>query len=114
MRPLLLAGLATAGLAVGCAAGGARQGVASGDVAGVHRGPLAAHLLLSGELEAERSAALPVPLTPNRQVQIRWLAADGAAVAVGERVIEFDNSDLARSLEDQRLAAFRAREELAS
>ena len=88
--------------------------MASADETSVHRGTLEAHLLLSGELEAERSAALPVPLTPNWQVQIRWLAADGAAVAAGERVIEFDNSDLARSLEDQRLAASRAREELAS
>jgi multidrug resistance efflux pump len=77
-----------------------------------HRGTFRQRLLLSGELEAERGEQLAVPRTNSFQLQIRWMAEDGAQVNAGDRVVEFDNSQFSSDLEEKRLSASDAGSEL--
>ncbi len=58
--------------------------------------------LLSGELRAVRSISLTGPRSEGR-LQIRWLAEDGAEVKQGERIAEFDPTNLIQRLEERRL-----------
>lgn len=78
----------------------------------VHRGSLTQTLLLSGELEAEHAVSLLTPRTQNWQVAIKWLAEDGAAVAKGDRVVEFDNSAVVEKLADLEITVVEAAVEL--
>jgi multidrug efflux pump subunit AcrA (membrane-fusion protein) len=80
----------------------------------VRRGAFQARVLLTGELEAVRSDTITVPRTPAWQVTIRWMAEDGSRVRAGEPVLELDNSQFSGDLEQKRLAASRAQNELAS
>jgi multidrug efflux pump subunit AcrA (membrane-fusion protein) len=80
----------------------------------VTRGTLEDRVTLTGEMEAASSENLVVPRTPAWILNIRWLVADGAVVAKGDRVAEFDSSAFAGSLEDKRLAVVRAASEVAS
>ena len=55
-------------------------------------------MLLTGELDALNSVELSVPHTPSFRLSLQWLAEDGIAVKAGERVAEFDNSQLTSTL----------------
>lgn len=87
--------------------GGGRPGVVE-----VHTGTLVRRVLLTGELQAVRAQEVMVPRTPQWQVAIRWMVADGTAVAAGQRVLELDNSAVTSNLEERRLAARRAADSL--
>jgi multidrug efflux pump subunit AcrA (membrane-fusion protein) len=58
--------------------------------------------LLSGELAAVRSTSIVTPRGRGR-LQIRWLAEDGAEVAEGDRLVDFDASNLIQTIEERRL-----------
>jgi len=77
------------------------------------RGELVTRLLLTGELEAASAERFGVPRTPSWEVQVRWLAEDGAAVVAGERVAEFDSGDLAQRRADAEVELARVEEEIA-
>lgn len=83
---------------VSTAGGGTRTGAVS-------RGDLADRVLLTGELEAGSSVELSVPRTDTWQLTIRWFAEDASLVKAGDRVLEFDNSEFTRGLEQKRIAA---------
>jgi multidrug efflux pump subunit AcrA (membrane-fusion protein) len=58
--------------------------------------------LLTGEIRALRSAGISVPQTESWQVQIKWIAEDGAEVREGDPVVEFDNARVLATLEERR------------
>lgn len=68
------------------------------------RGAFERRVLLTGALEADRAILLTVPRTPSWQVELRWIAEDGAAVRAGDRVAELDTSAFASELEDRETA----------
>jgi len=59
-------------------------------------------MLLTGVLRATEAENIVVPRTPSWQVQIRWLEEDGAQVTAGQKIIEFDNSAFAGTIEDKK------------
>lgn len=69
------------------------------------RGVFRRRELLTGELVPTRATPIVVPRTRAWNVQIRWLAEDGAEVELGEVLVEFDKSSLASRLEDLRISA---------
>jgi multidrug resistance efflux pump len=77
------------------------------------RGALRPRLLLTGELEAARALELKVPSTSSPQIQIRWMERDGTPVRSGQRLVELDNSSFTAELEEKRLTASQAADELA-
>lgn len=112
-RPLLviLAALGCAAALGGCAAPGsgsaeaaARGARAADDALTARRGDFERRVLLTGALEADRAVLLTVPRTPSWQVELRWIAEDGAAVRAGDRVAELDKSAFTSELEDQETA----------
>lgn len=117
---LLLLGLSGlgAGLSVwssACADAGARAEApgAAADALAVRRGALRPRVLLTGELVAERAVQLKVPrVKGNSQLQIRWMAEDGAEVARDQPVVEFDNSSFTSEIVEKRLQASEAHDEL--
>jgi multidrug resistance efflux pump len=58
--------------------------------------------LLTGELRSTRSVSIVAPRS-DRNLQIRWLAEDGADVAEGDRVVELDSGNELQSIEERRL-----------
>jgi hypothetical protein len=105
MKRIVLAG---ALLALSCARAVRQAPVAGAPASGegalaVTRGDFTSHAGLTGELVARQAAALYVPETPMWQVPVRWMEADGAEVKKGQRVVEFDNSAFASSLEEKKL-----------
>lgn len=70
----------------------------------VRRGTFERRVLLTGALEAEDALHLAVPRTPSWQVELRWLAEDGAAVRAGERVVELDSSEFVADLEEKEIS----------
>jgi multidrug resistance efflux pump len=78
----------------------------------VERGDVQRRLLLSGEIVAEEAAVAVAPMVRIWPLQVRWIAEDGAQVAAGERVIEFENSQLASRLQDQRSRILEERSKL--
>ncbi len=76
--------------------------VDAGSRLAVVRGDLTARMLLTGELVAEEAEPLVVPNANIWPVQIRWLAEDGIEVAAGDKLVEFDNSQLTSNLEQMR------------
>jgi multidrug efflux pump subunit AcrA (membrane-fusion protein) len=78
----------------------------------VHRGTLVERHLLTGVLEAIDGAEIKVPRTGEHRLQIQWLAPDGAMVADGDTVLEFDNSSFTANLDQQRTAVQRSRRTL--
>jgi multidrug efflux pump subunit AcrA (membrane-fusion protein) len=58
--------------------------------------------LLSGELGAVRSTSIVTPRGRGR-LQIRWLAEDGAEMKEGDRLVDFDASNLIQTIEERRL-----------
>ena len=77
-----------------------------------HRGSFQARLLLTGELQAVEADTIIVPRTPNWQMPIRWMEDDGAAVTQGQRVLELDSTQFSSDLQERRLTAARARNQL--
>ena len=84
----------------------------SKDALKVRRATFTRDVVLTGELEAARGAAITVPSLPNWQTSIKWLAADGLAVKQGERVVELDNSTFTSDLDSKRQAELQALQEL--
>ncbi len=80
----------------------------------VTRGDLTTRVLLTGELIAEDAEPLVVPNANIWPMQIRWLAEDGIEVRAGEKLVEFDNSQLASNLEEMRTRATEAANRLDS
>ena len=80
----------------------------------VTRGDFTSHFLLSGELMAEDAVVLIVPNANIWPVTVRWLEEDGAEVAKGDAIVEFDNSQLANNLEQLERSALEAANQLAS
>ena len=78
----------------------------------VTRGDLITRVLLTGELVAEEAEQLVVPNVNIWPVQIRWLAEDGIEVAAGDRVVEFDNTQLTSNLEQLRVQVIEAANQL--
>lgn len=74
----------------------------------VHRGTLVQRHLITGDLEAIESTEIKVPRTSEHRLQIQWLATDGAMVAEGDTVLEFDNSSFTANLDQQRTAVQRS------
>ncbi len=114
--PRRLAGLALAALAAAGCAGAGAEVPAAAPAAGppvVRRGDLTRRVLLTGELRAARARDLVVPRAPTWRVQIRWLEEDGAEVAAGQKVVEFDSSEFTSDLEEKRLALGEKENELA-
>jgi len=75
-------------------------------------GTLRPRALLTGELRAARAQDVVIPRSPTWQMQIRWMAEDGTRVRRGEKVLELENDEFARALEDKRLEAAQKAEEL--
>ncbi|MEM7352826.1 MAG: efflux RND transporter periplasmic adaptor subunit [Acidobacteriota bacterium] len=107
-----------AGTVLACAGSEASTGAAPSEPAAgrlqVYRGDLVARVLLTGELEAEDGEQLVVPNTNTWPVQVRWLAEDGAEVRQGDKVAEFDDSQLAANLEEMIAQAIEAASRLSS
>jgi len=70
-------------------------------------------LVLTGELAAVNAAVVTVPRTPNWIIQIRWMEVEGTAVKKGQKVIEFDSSSFANTLQEKELAFSESKAELA-
>ncbi|HSP16451.1 MAG TPA: efflux RND transporter periplasmic adaptor subunit [Thermoanaerobaculia bacterium] len=78
----------------------------------VRRGRFVRELTLTGELEAARGEAITVPMLPQWQSSIKWLAADGAEVKQGERVAELDNSTFTTDLDSKKQTELQVLQEI--
>ncbi len=78
----------------------------------VRRADFKDDVVLTGELEAARGAAITVPDLPDWQTSIKWLAVDGDEVKQGDRVVELDNSTFTTSLDSKRQAELQALQEM--
>ncbi len=58
-------------------------------------------LLFTGEVFSQQAQEIFVPLTNNWQARISMMLEEGTRVEVGDVVVEFDGSDVARQLEQQ-------------
>ncbi|HVS33114.1 MAG TPA: HlyD family efflux transporter periplasmic adaptor subunit [Thermoanaerobaculia bacterium] len=77
----------------------------------VRRGTFTSDVVLTGELEAARGAAITVPSLPNWQTSIKWLSDDGVKVRQGDRVVELDNTTFVSDLDSKRQAELQALQE---
>jgi HlyD family secretion protein len=59
--------------------------------------------LLTREVRAVRSLEINTPQTESWQLQIKWLAEDGAEVREGDPVVELDSTSVVQNLEETRL-----------
>jgi multidrug resistance efflux pump len=80
----------------------------------VERGPLVQRHLLTGELAAESAVAFVAPNVGQWPIQIQALPLNGSVLRAGEVVVEFDSSQLAANLDNQRMAVLRAAADLES
>jgi len=78
----------------------------------ISRSDVQDRLLLMGEIDAVTAENLVVPRTAQWQIQLRWLAAEGADVKAGDTVAEFDNAAFVADLEERKLAAAQAANEV--
>src|SRR5438270_13767616 len=78
----------------------------------VRRGTFVNQIVITGELEAARGAAVTVPELPEWQTSIKWLAPDGTEVKAGGRVAELDNTSIATNLDQKTQARTQAEQEL--
>ncbi len=85
---------------------------APSDVLRARRGSFTRALTLTGELEAARGQAITVPVLPQWQSSIKWLAADGAQVKKDERVVELDNSTFTTDLDSKRQTELQVLQEI--
>lgn len=88
----------------------ARRGSpSSGREAQVMRSPLVEDVFyLTGDLKAARSLEVRVPQGATWQVQIKWLAEDGAELKEGDPIVEFDSSSAKQAIEEKRMAVTQA------
>ena len=110
MPRIVIAALAAMVSVGGCS--GSRTPSEGPREASVERRPVEDVFLLTGEIEAVRSALIATPML--EQPQIRWLADDGAPVAEGDPVVEFDSASLLAKLEEQRTRLVQAEIQLES
>ncbi len=111
--PLLLAAILALASCAGDVGAQHASRLAGGSVElTVRRGDLRPRLLLTGELVASRAEELTVPRTPTWQAQIRSIAQEGSPIKAGQPVVELDNSAFTTDLEQKRLAAAEAANEL--
>jgi multidrug efflux pump subunit AcrA (membrane-fusion protein) len=92
---------------------GDAEPAASSDALSVTRGDLQERLLLTGALDAVSAENLTVPRTPLWLLQLQWLEVEGTQVHAGQKVAEFDNSAFTAALNEKRLAALQAADDLA-
>jgi hypothetical protein len=78
----------------------------------VRRGTFINGIVITGELEAARGAAITVPPLPSWQTAIKWLAPDGVELKAGERVAELDNTAITTELDQKNQSETQARQEL--
>lgn len=106
MGSRLTCALAAAALACGggaaCRPGRADSGAAAPQELRVVAKPVEDVFLLTGELRAVRSESLITPRGEG-ELQIRWMAEDGAEIPAGGRVAEFDAARLIQTIEERRL-----------
>jgi multidrug efflux pump subunit AcrA (membrane-fusion protein) len=102
-----------AAIAVGCAQASPTASAPRAEPLVVSKGSISERILLTGELAATKSAELKTPRTRSWRVAIRWLAKEGAKVKEGDRVVEFDNSQLVSELQDRALTELGAYNDLA-
>jgi HlyD family secretion protein len=100
--------------ALGCSRASARVAAPSGRAGEleVARGAFERRVLLSGEIDAVASAELRVPRIPMGRVTIRWLASDGAAVKVGDKLAELDNASFVAQVRERALSVSQSETEL--
>ncbi|MCP4660270.1 MAG: HlyD family efflux transporter periplasmic adaptor subunit [bacterium] len=80
----------------------------------VRRGELTRRMLLTGSLVAEDAVVLAAPNANVWPLELRWLAEEGAEVHHGDKVVEFDNSQLVTQLEERRVQLAEMKNELIS
>ena len=114
-HPRAAAALLAAGLVLGCGGTQAERVGLSGATPELvaRRGEFVQRKLITGALKAVRSEVVTVPRNPTWQIQIRWLADDGASVSAGQPVVELDNSTMVSQLDDALLAELQAYDNLA-
>ena len=78
----------------------------------VEQSNLRTRLVLTGELVAENASVAIAPAVGIWPLQIRWVAENGSEVDEGDRIMEFDNSQLTSRLEDQRSKVVEAQSRL--
>ena len=107
-------GVATCGAPglTACASKGERAGSVRTNALTVTRGDLQDTILMTGKLAAVRSENLVVPRTSSFRLSIRYMAEDGARVKKGDVVLEFDKADLSSRLEERKLEALEAENQL--
>ncbi len=117
-RTLLLAVLIVAAVTtigtLACTGSGAASEPDPGAPLEVTRGELTRRVLLTGRLVAEDAVVLAAPNANVWPLQLRWLAEEGTEVRRGDKVVEFDNSQLITELEEKRIRIAEMTNELAS
>lgn len=112
---LLAASAGGCGDAPAAAQGGAGTGATAGGPAPelvAEQGSVEPRRLLTGELRAVRADEIVVPRSPTWQMQIRWMEETGTRVRRGQKLLELENEQFARELEEKRVAAAQQAEEL--
>jgi multidrug resistance efflux pump len=110
MRKTLIPAAAMSLLVASCFSGYSEE--APRNALRVRRGVFTSELVLTGELEAARGEAIAVPMLPQWQSSIKWLATDGVTVRAGERVAELDNTAFTVDLDKKRQTELQAQQEL--
>jgi HlyD family secretion protein len=105
---LVAAASVAAGLSCRSAAG-SNGSPPAGEARAVQR-PVEDVFLLTGELRAVRSVSIVTPRSEG-PLQIRWMVEDGAEVAEGDRVLEFDAARVIQNIEERRLRLRQAENE---
>jgi multidrug efflux pump subunit AcrA (membrane-fusion protein) len=77
-----------------------RGSAAEVPVTTVQRGELAVDVTSVGELQAVRSQSFGVPRLRTSAAKIVWLVPEGSTVAPGDTLVRFDNTEVARRVEE--------------
>src|SRR5688572_11091154 len=80
----------------------------------VTREDFAERIVLTGELAAERSDRMLVPMTSSFDLSVRWMVEEGTSVKAGDRIVEFDNSKFVSELAQKDLRLTQAALDLAT
>jgi multidrug efflux pump subunit AcrA (membrane-fusion protein) len=99
--PRVLVAVACAAAGPACRSAAANGSTPPGEARAVRRA-VEDVFLLTGELRAVRSVSLVTPRSEG-PLQIRWMVDDGAEVAAGDRVLEFDAARVIQNIEERRL-----------
>ncbi len=67
----------------------------------VREGTFRQTLLMTGELKAAYGEQVQIPRLPSWETTIRWMVADGALVAEGDRLVELNTAEIASDLENK-------------